>query len=216
MLGKTHKLWFGGLGCALLGYGSWLTPFKLTSVFHSGQTDVGSDGNGWRGKGKRFAWQFMRKNAFVCLLLNQKDILHFAFLCLERGYYFLAKPVWGKYIMAVLKPLRVQLTTAPAETGSLLISAASLRIYFSLDEGKVWPHTPGQVSVFVPFKSKLSSKTMEKYSFPDSWRSWQPEMQLIHCVEWSALPRSLLSPTVTEVSGKTPVNFNDAESTLNG
>lgn len=103
--------------------------------------------------------------------LNQKDILHFGFVCLERGYCFLAKPVWGKHIMAVLKPLRVQLTTAQAETGSLLISAASLGIYFSLDEGKLWSHTPGQVPVFVPFKSKLSSKTMEKYSFPDSWRS---------------------------------------------
>lgn len=60
-------------------------PFKLASVFHSGQTDVGSDtGNGWRGKGKRFAWQFMRKNAFVCLLLNQKATLHFSFVSGKR------------------------------------------------------------------------------------------------------------------------------------
>lgn len=153
----------------------------------------------------------MRKNAFVCWLLNQKDILHFSFVCLERGYLFLAKPVWGKHMMAVLKHLCVQ-----AEPGSLLISAASLGIYFSLDESKVWSQTPHQVLVFVPCKSKLFSKIMATHSFPESWGSWEAELQLMHCVEWSALPRSLLSPTVSEVSGKTPINFNDAESTLNG
>lgn len=143
-------------------------PFKLASVFHSGQTDVGSDTeNGWRGKGKRFAWQFMRENAFVCLLLNQKDILHFSFVSGKRN--FLANPVWGKYIMAVLKHLCVQLPAAQAET--LLISAADLGIYFSLDEGKVWSQTPDQVPVFVPCKSKLFSKIMARYSFPGSWRS---------------------------------------------
>lgn len=73
--------------------------------------------------------------------------------------------------MAVLKHLCVQLTSAQAETGSLLISASSLRIYFSLDEGKVWTKTPDQVSVFVLSKSKLFSKIMAKHSFPDSWGS---------------------------------------------
>jgi len=41
-------------------------------------------------------------------------------------------------------------------------------------------------------------------------------MLLVHGVECSALPCSPYSPTVTEVSGKTAINFNDAEATLNG
>lgn len=69
-------------------------------------------------------------------------------------------------MMAVLKHLCAQ-----AEPGSLLISAASLGIYFSLDESKVWSQTPDQVLVFVPCKSKLFSKIMATHSFPESWGS---------------------------------------------
>lgn len=166
--------------------------------------------------GEKVCMAVYEEKCFCVLSSESKG--HFALqLCMSgERILLLAKPVWGKNMMAVQKHLCVQLTTAQAETGSLLISAASPRIYFTLDEGKVWSQSPDQVSVFVPCKSKLFSKIMVKYSFPDSWRSWEAEMQLMHCVEWSALPQSLLSPTVSEVSGKTPINFNDAESTLNG
>lgn len=68
-------------------------------------------------------------------------------------------------------PLSPVLTTAEAETGSPLILAAFLWIYFSLDESRAWSQTSDQGSVFVPSESKLfSSKIMEKYSFRDSER----------------------------------------------
>lgn len=40
--------------------------------------------------------------------MNKKNILDFSFVHLESRYYFVAKPVWGKHVMSVLKPLHVQ------------------------------------------------------------------------------------------------------------
>lgn len=121
--------------------------------------------------GEKVCMAVYEEKCFCVLTFESKGLFCTSALCLERGCIFLANPVGGKHIMAVLKHLCVQLTTAQAETGSLLISAAALGIYFSLDEGKVWSQTPDQVPEFVPCKSKLFSKIMARYSFPDSWRS---------------------------------------------
>lgn len=77
-------------------------------------------------------------------------------------------------------------------------------------------HTSDHGSIFISFKSELASKIKESYSFHGSQRGWQPEMQLIYCTEPSALPQFPPQPYCHQVSDKTPINSNDAESTLNG
>lgn len=166
-------------------------------------------------KGKGLHGSLWRK-MLLCACFWIKRIFCTSALCLERGNNFLANLVWGKAHNGSAETPLCPADHCPGWDWFSADFSSHPGIYFSLDEEKVWSQSPDQVPVFVPCKSKLFSKTMAKYSFPDSWRSWQAEMQLMHCVEWSALPWSLLSPTVTEVSGTTPINFNDAESTLNG
>lgn len=93
------------------------------------------------------------EKCFCVLTFESKG--HFALqLCVWKEEFSRKSSVGEEHNGSAQTPL-CPADTAQAEVGSLLFSAAALGIYFSLDEGKVWSQTPGQVPVFVPCKSKL-------------------------------------------------------------